>query len=76
MKYTKIVKEDIKNIIKNFDEEELVKKLKNKSVLITGASGMIGSYLAYTFIKLNNEYKTNIKIRLVLRNKKKLDEYI
>lgn len=76
MKYTKIVKEDIKNIIKNFDEEELVKKLKNKSVLITGASGMIGSYLAYTFIKLNNEYKTNIKIRLVLRNEKKLDEYI
>ncbi len=76
MKYTKIVKEDIKNIIKDFGEKELVSKLKNKSVLITGASGMIGSYLTYTFINLNEEYKTNIKIRLVLRNASKLDEFI
>lgn len=76
MKYTKIVKEDTENIIKDFGEKELIEKLRNKSVLITGASGMIGSYLAYTFIRLNEEHHTNINIKLVLRNESKLDEHI
>ena len=30
-------------------------KLKDKTVLITGASGMIGSYMLYTLTTLNDE---------------------
>lgn len=76
MKYTKIVDEDVKEIIDFCDKDFLLNKLKNKTVLITGASGMIGSYLAYTFIKLNDEYDANIKLKLVVRNENKLDSFI
>ena len=36
--------------------------IKNKSILITGASGLIGSYLLNFFHYLNVNYKQNIKI--------------
>ena len=76
MKFTKIVKEDINNVVTEFGVNDLVDKLKDKNVLITGASGMIGSYLTYTLIELNERYNANIKLKLVLRNEKKLDDYI
>ncbi len=76
MKYTKIVDEDAKYIIKSCQPEILLSKLKNKVFLVTGASGMIGSYIIYTLLKLNEEYKADIKIKAVVRNINKLDEYI
>lgn len=76
MTYTKIVDEDVNSIINFCDSELLSKKLKNKSILVTGASGMIGSYLIYTMIKLNEKYQTNIKINALVRNVNKLDIYI
>ncbi len=50
----------------NFD------KFKNKSILITGASGLICSFLVDVLMYRNNEYNDNIKIYMLCRNEKKL----
>lgn len=76
MKYTKIVDEDIYDIIKSVDFKNISKKIINKTILITGASGMIGSYLSFVFIKLNELYDYNIKLLLLVRKKEKLSQYI
>ncbi len=52
----------------NFTNTEL-NLLKNKKILITGASGFIG-YSLYLFLQnLNKKYKLNIKFYLLSRNK-------
>jgi nucleoside-diphosphate-sugar epimerase len=66
----KIIREDCIQIIN--DNE--VEKLRNKSFLITGASGMIGSYISYVLKTLNDLYQMNIHIILVVRNVNKLNE--
>ncbi len=65
----KILEEDLKDITgQNINFE----KLKNKSVLITGASGMIGSYLVRTLVYLNETKNLDIKIYALVRNKNKI----
>lgn len=76
MKYTKIIDEDTKYIIETCQPQNLLSKLKNKTFLVTGASGMVGSYIVYTLLKLNSEYDANIKIKALIRNENKLNEYI
>ena len=76
MKYTKIVDEDINNIIIDSGLVNYIDYLNNKTILITGASGMIGSYLCLSFIKLNELYNTNIKIIASVRNVDKLVDNI
>ena len=76
MVYSKVVEEDINEIIKYCSEEFLLSKLKEKTVLITGASGMIGSYFVYTLIKLNELHNAGIKIKALIRDEKRLDSYI
>ncbi len=66
-----IIVEDARNIIKN---NPSLKKIKNSSFGITGASGMIGSYIISTLIVLNKEYNANNKIIAFVRNKNKLDK--
>ena len=73
MKYTKIVKEDTDEIIEYCSLELLLPKLSNKTFLITGASGMIGSYFLYTLMRLNELYDANISIKALVRNPNKLD---
>lgn len=52
---------------------ELWAPLKNKTVLITGAYGMLPSYMVYMLIYLNESQKDyNIQIITVIRNKDKL----
>lgn len=68
----KIIEEDVIYIIKNNETN----KLKNKTVLITGASGMIGSYFVNTLIKLNEINNTNTKILALVRNKNKFPNHI
>ena len=48
--------------------------LKNKSILITGATGLIGSYLIDLLINENIKNNSNIKIYPVSRNKEKLQK--
>lgn len=65
-----VLQEDLKDILAvNLPYENL----KNKSVLITGATGMLASYLVYFFNYLNQEKKYNIKIYALIRNRKKAE---
>ena len=68
----KVIYEDVKQII---DDNE-IDKLKKKTFLITGASGMVGSYISYVLKLLNDEYDMNIKIVLCVRNVNKLADFI
>lgn len=44
-------------------------KLKNSSVLITGAKGFIGSYLVYALLLRNDLYSDNISVIALVRNR-------
>lgn len=46
-------------------------QLKNKSILITGATGLIGTFLIDVLMYRNKEYNDNIVIYAVSRNKEK-----
>ena len=76
MVYTKVVDQDVEDIITSCGIDFMVNSLKDKTFLITGASGMVGSYFAYTLLKLNELYGTNIKINALVRNESKLDPFI
>lgn len=58
----------LKTIIQNFEFSE---NLKNKAILITGGTGLIGSSLIEFIEAVNQEYKTNITIYATARNKEK-----
>ena len=51
-------------------------KLKGKSVLITGAGGMIGSYMLQTLALLNDQHDYGIRILAMLRNPGKLPDEV
>lgn len=69
----KIIDGDAEQIIQ---ENDGLKELHGKSVMVTGASGMIGSYFVYTLMKLNEDYDANIKIIPLVRNLDKLNRQI
>lgn len=66
-----IIEEDINNILKENIKWEL---LKDKSFLITGASGMVGQYIVFLLLKLNEIKKYNIKIVALCHNKQKAEK--
>lgn len=63
-------KEDIKKVAT--DKSLVFEKLKNKSILITGASGLICSFLVDVLMYRNKEFNDNIKIFMLVRNEEKL----
>jgi len=65
-----IVQEDMLDI---YDEKILFNKLRNKSVLITGATGMLATYIIYFLYYLNQKRDSNIKIYALARNIKKAE---
>lgn len=68
---TNLQKEEYKNIsvvIKNLD------LLNNKSVLITGANGLIGSYVIDYLTYLNDYCNANVKIYAMARSKSRLEQ--
>ncbi len=69
----RIIDEDANQII---TENNYLKELDNCTVLITGASGMVGSYFVYTLMKLNEDYGRNITIVPLVRNISKLNPEI
>ena len=66
MEYTNpIVKEDMKSLM----EYGLpLEKLKNKNVLVTGANGMLATYLVYFFMYLNKEISYEKAIEIIKRD--------
>ena len=69
----KIIDGDVEQIIQ---ENNGLKDLFDTTVMITGASGMVGSYFLYTLVKLNEDYSANIKILPLVRNLDKLKKEI
>lgn len=59
---------EFEEIYKNFNFESL----KNKSILITGANGLIGSYLIDYLTYLNSQKEYNLKIFAMSRSLEKL----
>ena len=68
-----ILREDAIQII---DDNKKLKELKNTNFLITGASGMVGIYFVNTLLVLNELYDYDINLYLIVRNPKKLPEYV
>lgn len=65
-----IMQEDIEAIARN---DFLAKSLKKSSVLVTGATGLIGSQIVKTLACFNRLHNTNIKIYAMARNTKKAE---
>ncbi len=64
-----IVQDDLHNLM---NSNLLWQKLENKCVLITGATGMLASYLTYALMYLNEKKDSGIQILLLARNREKL----
>ena len=64
-----ILRQDAENILNNNLEWE---KFKDTKVLITGAAGMVGSYVARTLVVLREKKGWNIDIYALVRNPGKL----
>lgn len=73
MIFNKIIDEDLEQII---SENDGLKELYGQTIMVTGASGLIGSYFINTFIKLNEKHGANIKIIPLIRNLNKLKKEI
>lgn len=73
MKFNKIITEDLEQII---EENNGLKALYGQTIMVTGASGLIGSYFIYTFLELNENYDANIQIIPLVRNLDKLNKEI
>lgn len=69
----RILDEDMLDII---EQSVNWNKLENKTVMVTGASGMVGSYFVRTLLKLNEVRHMNIHVICVARNIKKIGEDI
>lgn len=63
----KIVKEDIEDIISLYTVSKW-ELLKNKTFLITGANGILASYIVFTLLYLNSVYNLNITVFALVRN--------
>ena len=59
----KILEQDIENIIKNFDME----LFRNKTILITGATGLLGKLCAKSIL----QSKVHAKVIALVRNEQK-----
>ena len=68
-----ILREDAIQII---EDNKKLKELKKCNFMVLGASGMIGSYFVNTLLTLNEQYNYDINLYLVVRNPKKLPDYV
>lgn len=72
MSMNKIIESDIKNILLSTLIDWT--RFKDKTVLITGANGMLPAYLVFTFLYLNKVKGWEIKVIALVRNKEKAYE--
>ena len=76
MKEMLTYKDEINQILNPFIsfEHADVDVLKDKRVLITGATGLIGTYIVECFRELINTYKINVKVTCICHSKLLKDE--
>lgn len=69
----RIIDEDVENIL---DEKLDWNYFSGKSILVTGANGMIPSYIVYTLLGLNEKLllKNPLKVFALVRNKEKAEK--
>lgn len=65
-----VEQEDIESIAKRIGCFE---ELRDKTVLVTGASGLLGISIVRSCLKLNELFQMNIKVVAWVRNEKKLE---
>ncbi len=64
-----IILDDVLSVI---DESKIHwNKLRGKTILITGATGLIGSYLVYTLLSLNDTKSFGLTVLALVRSKEK-----
>lgn len=66
-----LLREDLKIIC---SDKRIMKQFNNKTVLITGATGLIGSLIVKNLILLNEMCSDNVRIIAALRNKNKIKD--
>lgn len=69
----KILEEDALQII---EDNNGLKEIWNSNFMITGSSGMVGSYFLNTLLVLNSNFNANIEIYLLDRNANNIPEYV
>lgn len=69
---TAIYNNELLNYVKS--EKDLMLRFKEKRIMITGAAGLIGSYLSDLLITANSEFNLSISLFLIDRNKESLCE--
>lgn len=70
-KWNEVVLEDMKNIVASGAS---FSRLAGKKILITGANGLIASYLIRTMLYLNDEQNMGIQIYALVRNREKAEK--
>ena len=65
---TDLLQEDINRLA---DKDSLFRPFCNKTVLITGASGLIGSLLVKGLLRYGENNETNIRVIAMARRKEK-----
>ncbi len=71
-KYQETVWADVREFMPDYVDWT---KLEHKNVLITGASGLIASYLVYMFMCRNRDYRQHIQIYAIMRDECKAKEW-
>ena len=71
MRYPDNYYNSIKAVIENIPDKD---KLKGKSILVTGATGLIGSAVCDVLVSLNREEKYEMHLLFAGRNKEALEK--